>query len=389
MTVLGVAWGTFATVALLSFGTGLEKEMTKRAQGMGRGIMILWPGKTARPWRGLPEGQRLHFDGRDVARLRQEVPGLETVCPETLRREVVARGDAVYRAVIAGVEPSYRGLRQMVPRPGGRFHSERDEREARAVAFLGNRIADQIFPRGSAVGKSVTIGGIRFTVIGTMEPKTQDSDYSGKDDERVCIPASTYRQRFGERFYDNLVMRATPGSHPQDVSGAVTEILARAKTFDPADEGALDWWDTTEGDRVRGYAFLAMKVMTGGAGLLTLLVGGLGVANLMFLRVRARTPEIGLYLALGSTRRRVLGAVLLDGVLLTGAGGTLGVMSALAAGWLVGASPLAASVGQPTVSPWLAIGTVMILVVLGLTAGWFPARRAAAVDPILALGGKP
>ena len=389
MTVLGVAWGTFATVALLSFGAGLEVEMMKRAQAMGRGVMILWPNETARPWRGLPEGQRPRLDHRDLARLREEVPELETVCPETLRREVVARGDSVYRAVIAGVEPSYQDLRSMVPKRGGRFLSERDERETRAVAFLGDRIADQLFPGSNPVGQSVTIGGTRFTVVGAMEPKTQDSDYGGKDNERVCIPASTYAQRFGERFFDNLVMRAAPGVATDGVIASVTDVVARAKNFDPADEGALRWWDTTEADRIRSYAFLAMNVMTGGAGLLTLLVGGLGVANLMFLRVRARTAEIGLHLALGSTRRRVLTAVLLDGVLLTAFGGALGVSLAFAAGQLVALSPLSASVGQPSVSPALALGVVAILVLLGLTAGWFPARRAAAVDPILALGGQP
>ena len=388
MTILGVAWGTFATVALLSFGAGLEKEMARRAAGLGRGIMILWPGTTSQSYRGVPEGQAVRFQRSDAAMLLQQVPGLQAAVPESLRYEPIVRGDNVYRAMLAGVEPAYGELRSMTPRRGGRFLSQRDSDESRACAFLGDRIAEELFPSMDAVGQSVVIGGTRFIVIGVMEPKDQDSDYASKDSDRVCIPITTFERRFGTVSVDNFVLRARDPSQTQAVMKSVTGILAAAKSFNAEDQAAMRWWDTTEGDNIRRYAFLAMDVLMGGAAFLTLLVGGLGVANLMFLRVRSRTSEIGLLLALGATRRRVLCSVLGETFWLMVVGGTIGVGAALLAGWFVAHSALRASVGAPEVSLALAGGTVLILVVLGLVAGWFPARRAATVDPVLALGGR-
>ncbi|MEM1449101.1 MAG: ABC transporter permease [Planctomycetota bacterium] len=384
-TVLGVAWGTFAIVALLSFSAGLEDQMRTRAQGMGSGIVVLWPGTTARTWRGLPEGRPVRLEDADVDALLAEVPAIGAASPETIRREVVARRERVFRAAIVGVRPAYGALRSMRPAAGGRFLSERDEREARAVCFLGDRIARELFPRTDPVGRSIVLAGSPFTVVGVLEPKLQDSDYGGTDDERVCIPASTYRRRFGERFLDDLVFDAERTDLVPEAMRGATAVLARRHAFDPEDPSALQWWDTTEGDRIRGYAFLAMNVMTGGAGILTLLVGGLGIANLMFLVVRRRTAEIGLHLALGRRPSRVLAAVLGRALLLTGVGGAIGVTVALGFGRLVAATPLAESVGVPRISPILAFGVAALLVIVGVVAGWFPARRAARLDPVRAL----
>jgi putative ABC transport system permease protein len=388
MTILGVAWGTFATVALLSFGAGLEREMARRAQGLGQGIMILWPGTTSRPYRGVPEGQDVRFFRRDAEVLQQQIPGLQAVTPESLRYEPVVRGDSVYRAMLAGVGAEYGELRSMTPVHGGRFLSQRDLDESRACAFLGDRIAEELFPSMDAVGQSVVIGGTRFLVVGVMEPKDQDSDYEGKDSDRVCVPITTFARRFGSDSVDNFVLRARDPAQTKLVMNSVTDVLAASKSFDAGDPAAIRWWDTTEGDNVRRYAFLAMDVLMGGAAFLTLLVGGLGASNLMFLRVRSRTSEIGLLLALGATPRRVLISVLGETFWLMVVGGLIGVGAALLAGWLVAHSALRDSVGTPEVSLALGGGTVLTLVVLGLIAGWFPARRAATVDPVLALGGR-
>jgi len=193
MTILGVAWGAFAILALLSFGAGLEVEMARRAEGMGRGIMILWPGTTGRSYRGMPEGQRIRFERSDAAMLMDQVPELEAAVPESLRYEPSVRGERLYRAMLAGVGAEYGGLRTMVPAPGGRFLSERDLHESRAAAFLGDRIADELFPgTANPIGQSVLIAGTSFTVVGVMEPKDQDSDYDGKDSNRVCIPITAF-----------------------------------------------------------------------------------------------------------------------------------------------------------------------------------------------------
>lgn len=370
---------------LLSFGSGLERRMTERAQGMGKGVVVLWPGTTARSWRGVPEGRSVILERGDVDALLRDVPTLSNASPEMLRREVIGRGERVYRAMIAGVTPPYGELRSMTPEPGGRFLSWRDEREARAVAFLGDRIARELFPGDSAVGRRVVLAGAPFTVVGVLAPKAQDSDYGGTDDERVCIPATTFERRFGVRALDDVVLGVDDPGAAAGVIEDATVALARRRGFDAADEGALDWWDTTEGDRIRAWAFLAMDVMTGGAGVLTLLVGGLGIAQLMFLVVRQRTAEIGLYLALGARPRRVMTRFVTEALALTGLGGLIGIAAALGLGRLIGASSVAEDVGTPHVSPALALGTAALIALVGVAAGWFPARRAARLDPVRAL----
>lgn len=384
-TVLGVAWGTFAVVGLGAFGTGLEENMATRAAGMGQGIVIFWPGRTTQPWQGIPEGRALRVRAEQVRDLAEQVPGLARVSPEYSRFARLKRGEAIYRPQLTGVDPDYGALRKLDPQPGGRFLNARDLAEARDVVFLGDHVAGQLFGADDPVGRTLILADRPFTVVGVLQPKFQDSDYGALDEARAFIPTSTYERLFGARFVHDFVLQATQPEALPDVIDGVFASLGRTLGFDPADRLAFGIWDTTEGDRVRAQAFDAMALLTLLAGALTVLVGAIGVGNLMFLLVRRRQAEIGLRLALGARPRWVMRAVLGEALLLIAAGGALGFLAAAGVAALVGASPLAADLGQPRISGALALGTCTLLAVVGLLAGWFPARRAARLDPATAL----
>jgi len=384
-TVMGIAWGTFGVVGILAFGTGLEDLMRERAEGLGRGVVIAWGQRTTRPWGGYPAGRRVLITEEDALAVRARVPVLEALSPEFIRRDRVQLGERLLTVVVSGVHPDYATLRSMVPSPGGRFLDDRDQEEARRVAFLGDGIARHLFEGEDPIGGTIQILGTPFTVVGVLTPKLQDSDYEGTDDGRVCIPASAYQRLFGERYVDYLVYAARKRDENAAATAEVYRVLGQRLEFDPADRDTLSVWDTTQYDHIRETSFLAMDTLITLACVLTLLVGGIGVGNLMFLLVRRRTREIGLRMALGARPRWIQQEVLSQAVVLVATGGAAGFGAAWLLSFLIGISPFTAALGVPRISTTLGLGVVLVLAVIGLLAGWFPARRASGLDPVRAL----
>ena len=380
-TVFGVAWGTLAVVLLLAFGHGLQRDLQERAKALGKSLVVAWPQKTTLSYAGLAKGRPLRMRAEDIMKLPQMIPALHSVSAEYQDEDALQSEGRFHRIRTSGVYPSFAELRSMIPQRGGRFFNPQDIRERRRVVFLGDRIKDDIFGSAPAVGRRLTIRGIPFTVIGVLKPKSQDSDYGGRDEERVYLPATTHAQLFDRPFISNFVFRAkTLESH----SGAVDrvfEALGRIYRFDPRDRAALSVWDTTENDRMLSYFFLGFNAMLGGSGIATLLIGGIGVANLMYILVRQRTREIAVQLAVGARPRRVLIHVLTQTAALVFSGGALGVLLSSAIVWGVADTSLTEQIGDPKISAPLAGMTVLLLLMVGLAAGYFPARRAATLNP--------
>lgn len=385
MTVLGVAWGTFAVVGLGAFSSGLEQNMAERAAGMGEGIVIIWPSQTTLPWKGLPEGRSLRLTASDVRRLKTSVPRVAELSPEHSHYARIRRGGKAFRPEVTGVDPDYGSLRMLPAQAGGRFLNPADLALARKVVFLGDHVAKQLFPYRDPVGAELMLAETPFTVVGVLQAKLQESDYGAHDTERVFIPTSTYEQVFGARFVDDFVVRAESRDDLAQVIKDLRSALARSHSFDPNDRFALSLWDTTEADKIRSQAFDAMDLLTLLAGVFTVLVGAIGVGNLMFLVVRRRTSEFGLRMALGARPSWILRGVLIEALFLVALGGLLGFLAAAGIASLVGASPLAENLGQPKISSDLALGVAGLLILVGLAAGWFPARRASRFAPAVAL----
>lgn len=384
-TLMGVGWGTFSVVAMLAFGAGLEDMMRERAQGMGNSVVVAWPNQTTMSFEGIPEGRQLMVSDDDLQAVLDEVPGIGNVSGEYSRSERVSIGSSQFLTSLNGVFPSYGEMRAMRPQAGGRFLNQEDQRLGRRVAFLGDRIKRQLLGDGNAIGAQLVLAGAPFTVIGVMEAKVQDSDYGGLDETRICIPSSTYQRLFGDRWVDNFIFNAQDPSNTAQVIDGVYSVLSRRLRFDPNDRYALTVWDTTETQRVRDMIFLAMRLMVGLAGSLTLMVGGLGVGNLMYVLIKRRTSEIGIQMAIGALPRWILWEVMLQTLVLVSAGGLLGFLGAWLLTRLVAISPFTDAVGYPHLSAPAAVATITLLILVGLAAGFFPARRAAKLDPVRAL----
>jgi len=226
------------------------------------------------------------------------------------------------------------------------------------------------------------IGDVPFLVVGVMRPKIQNSSYAGRDQDRVFIPASTHRALFGGSYVTNLVYRTSDPWRTKDVERRVYQLLGRKYRFDPADQDALRVWDTAEWEKRFGYLFIAFHAFFALVGSFTLTVGGIGVANIMYIVVRERTREIGIRRSVGATRRRILYQFVAETFLTVGAGGLLGMTISVALVTLVSRLPANDIVGTPVLSPWVAALTVSLLAAIGFVAGWFPARKAANLDPV-------
>ncbi|MFO7312637.1 ABC transporter permease [Rhodothermus marinus] len=383
LTILGITWGTVAIVVLLAFGVGFERQTRKNMHGMGDGIVVLFGGRTTRPFQGYPDGRPVRLREEDARLLQREIPAIEAISPEYINRQTpVRRGRAVTNPAITGVYPVYGRLRNIIPEPGGRFLNEQDLKLRRRVVVLGDQIKKLLFGDEEAVGQQVYIGQTPFLVVGVMQPKIQNSSYYARDADRIFIPASTFRVLFGDRYVNNLVYRPVDPDLSDRVKRAVYVTLGRRYRFDPADEDALGIWDTNEMDRFVKYFFLGFNLFMGLIGSFTLTVGGIGVANIMYVVVQERTREIGIKRAVGARRRDILGPFFLETFLIVAVGALLGFLIAYGIIQVAGALPLQEEIGRPELSPMVATVTVVLLLLIALLAGYFPARRAALLDPV-------
>jgi putative ABC transport system permease protein len=215
-----------------------------------------------------------------------------------------------------------------------------------------------------------------------MHPKTQNSSYNGRDKDRVFIPSSTFVALFGDRWVNNFVYRVTGPEVTKDVERRVYETLGRRYTFDPKDKDALAVWDTSDWEQQFSSLFLAFNMFFAIVGSFTLTVGGIGVANIMYIVVKERTREIGLKRSVGATRRNILVQFFSESLMVVGVGAVLGFVGSWGIVKLLSLVPMQEFVGTPTISPVVILVTLVLLAGIGILAGFFPARRAAALDPV-------
>jgi putative ABC transport system permease protein len=386
LTVLGIAWGTVAVAVLMAFGVGLEKQTMKNMKGMGDGIVVLFGGTTTAAYQGYPDGRPIRLQLRDVKMLRERIPAISSASPEYRVSNVLARFDTLSTTpTITGVWPEYGDMRFIIPEAGGRFLNELDEQQRRRVVVLGDDVKRLVFGDREALHQQVMLGSMPFTVIGVMEPKTQNSSYGSRDSYRVFIPASTFESVFGGRFLTNIVYKPVVAGSSAAVGEQVRQVMGRRYTFDPADRDALGMWDTNDTMAMFDTMFLAIRLFLAIVGAFTLIVGGIGVANIMYIVVRERTREIGIKRALGARRVSILGQFLLEATLLVAFGALVGFGLSVGIVELAAMLPIEEAVGIPELSARVLLQTVALLGVVAVLAGIFPARKAARLAPVDAL----
>ena len=387
LTVAAIAWGTVAIVMLLSFGEGLRHQLVKGQRGMGENIAVWWPGETSKVWEGLPEGRPVRPILDDIGYLRGRITAASGVIGElTSWSSSLSWGTSTITGRVTGANWEYGEMRHHFPQTGGRFFNANDEREKRRVIFLGDELAKNIFGEADPVGETMFVDRIPYLVIGVLQHKMQMGTYKGPDANGSVIPITTFSAQFGTQRLSNIVFKSRTTEDMPLARQQFNEALAAKYRFDPTDEQVTGLWDTVEGGKVMAKIMIGLQVFLGIVGGLTLLVGGIGVANIMYAVVKEKTREIGVQMAVGAHRGWITGPFVLQGMTYTLLGGAFGLLIAVILIMLVQLVPVEGNqalefLGKPTLSVDIAVATAALLGFIGILAGYFPARRAASVDP--------
>jgi putative ABC transport system permease protein len=355
----------------------------------GNRIMVLYGGETGIPYEGQPKGRKIRMVEEDADMLKMAIPAIAMISPQYRATVRLTFGKTSNNTECEGVNPLFEEMRRMYPTAGGRFLNDIDVVQQRRVIVLGTKIAGQVFGEEPPVGKQLLVDGIPFTVVGILQDKLQTSMSNGPDSYRAIIPFSTFRTMYGPKRVNSIVVRPVDPSMQEEVKREIFWVLARKYHFDPTDERTLFIWDFIENEKMGEKINIGIEIFLFSIGFLTLLIAGVGVANVMYVVVKERTREIGIKLAVGARRSYILAQFISEALLLSFIGGTLGLLFSGVVVFIMHLIPSEDGpmqfLGKPILSPGIMIMTTGILAIIGLLAGLFPARRAASVDPVESL----
>ena len=387
LTVAAIAWGSLSLVLLLAFGEGLGYQLGRANEGLGTNIAIMWPGETTKPWKGMPSGRPIRPRIDDIKLLEERITGLVGVSGEMRSWTTgYTYGDKTVNGRLTGASLVFGRLRNHRAQMGGRFLNPLDDAQRRRVIFLGYELASDLYGDEHPIGKTLLVDQVPYTVVGVMTEKLQSSTYGGMDKDHAVIPIRTFWAQYGRDRLANIVLKPEDPAEMKAKLAEVREVLGGKYGFDPTDERVLGTWDTVETATMFRNMMLGIQLFLGIIGGLTLVVGGIGVANIMYAVVKERTREIGVKMALGARPSWITGPIVLEGLTYTLLGGVLGLVMSVGVIVLLGLIPTGDNMalqmlGKPTLSAPIAMTTAGILGVIGLLAGYFPARNAALVDP--------
>ncbi len=407
LTMFGILWGMISVVVLSATGEGFRKGNDKVLLELGKNIGIVWGGRTSLQAGGERAGRVIRLTVDDARAIAAESSMVAVVSPELERGTVkVKSAFNAATARVSGIEPQYQEIRTIELEYGRRFAWPDEEQVAR-VAIVGFDICEQLFGKRRALGETMTLNGVPYLVVGKIRKKTQDSNYSGPDNNKIFVPFAAMARDLPRRDAEpgtlsdiivapkDWVVAQLPqalderAGRIEDIDWPleknVRAILARRHGFDPADTQAIAMWDTSLQTLMFGRMVGHMKLFFTIVGIVTLALGGIGVMNIMLVAVKERTREIGVRKALGATTGDIQRQFFLEGFFLTLLSGGCGMLLALGLCALVNLAPMPPRFSGMILSWQAGVFSLFTLVTIGIVTSTYPARRAAELPPVEAL----
>jgi putative ABC transport system permease protein len=389
LTTIAISWGIIAVTLLMAFGEGLSISMREGLLNAGDRIIRVYSGQTTLKWEGLPIGRRIRLKIEDCKVIEKNIPQVAVAVPGLGRRARLKVGDKISSTYMEGVYPEFEFLRRTFPAAGGRFLNSKDVQQRRRVVFLGYEIAEELFGNPEPIGEVVKIDGIPFKVVGVMPYKLQTSMNNGPDTRRAIIPYSTFQGIYGDKYLDEMIVKPARVEDGMFVEEEIRRVLGKKYKFDPSDERAVPMWNFIENEREGAKIFKGINVFLAVIGAMSLIIAGVGVANIMYVVAKERTHEIGIKRAVGAKKQYIVFQFIFESLLIAFIGGAIGMLVSygiIKLMWMMpaGDGPMQ-FLGRPLLSGSVLVVSVGLLTFIGLMAGFFPARKAASVSPVDAL----
>jgi putative ABC transport system permease protein len=406
LTMFGILWGVISVVVLSATGEGFQRGNQHVIEELGRNVGIIWGGRTSLLAGGERAGRGIQLTAGDARTLADASDYIAYVSPEIQRSLPIRSAYNSATLNVHGIAPDYQYIRTIDIERGRAFRDVDNDRALR-VAVIGADAAAQLFAGRDPVGEHVAINGLPYTVIGRIRKKDQDSNYSGPDNDKLFVPFAAMARDFPRLNSDpgalsDIVVAPKPWvvaelprvldartGRIRDIDWPlqreIRRVLAPRHGFDPEDRNAIAMWDTTLDSLMFARMIQQMRWYFSVVGVVTLVLGGVGVMNIMLVAVQERTREIGVRKALGATTRQIQRQFFLEGFLLTMISGVLGFGIALGLCALVNLAPMPERFSGMTVTWGAGVLAVGALALIGVITSTYPARRAALLPPVEAL----
>ncbi len=393
LTMMGIVWGLTTVVLLLGYGESVSNGVLAAFVGIGNNVIMVWQGQTSMQAGGQRAGKRIHFKYDDLQAIRDEAPLVRLVSGEWDDPIAYKYGDKVISVQSKAVQYPYRELRKLNIAEG-RYFEESDFAEHRHVLIFGPNAAKKVFGGRDPVGEHVTINGETWDVIGELQLKIQDSSNNGPDNENVFLPFESLSDINDIRDPEMIVFQPVAPQEHKAALGQVREVLARRHNFNPKDDKSSPEWDTIDDAKDIQQFGIALRLILGFIGVLTLGVGGIGVMNIMLVSVTERTKEVGLRKALGARNRDIAFQFLVEALVLTFAAGLVGMLVSILLAHAIPPMPLYSEMYKTAnhegdiilkTSTSVMLTAFVILAFVGVTAGMWPALKASRMEPVEAL----
>ena len=392
LTMFGIAWGVGSLLLLAGVGEGFRSGNRKQLESFGKNIIFFWGGRAPAVEGSFNSMKWFNLTYEDYLAIKAESKLALNISPVISRDDIRAVSDYTStNGQVSGVPAIYSQVRT-IPLQVGRWINDDDDSQRRRVCILGREMTRNMFPGRPAVGETVLLNGVGFHVVGVLSMIGHEEQNA--TNVRIFIPFNTMRELFpltGDNSKEGNAIsfiNYQPRSFDENevAKAELHRIVARNHGgFDPSGTDIWEEWDTVKNQKAMGKIFTAMDWFLGGVGLVTLALGAIGIVNIMLVAVSERTNEIGLRKALGATHRSILFQFFLEGAFLTLLSGAIGVGAAMLVLHLLAGVQLPQGFDTPRIVPASAIGAVLSLALAGITAGLYPARKAAMLEPIEAL----
>jgi len=385
LTMLGIVIGVGAVIAMVAVGAGASQRIQEQISSIGSNLLMVLPGSVTSGGMRMGFGSTMTLTEDDARAIGAEIPGVLTASGSMRGTAQLVFGNQNWSTAIQGTAPDYLEIRDW-DLDAGRFFTQEDMDGATKVAVLGQTVKESLFGDGDAIGQVIRIKKVPFTVIGVLARKGQTS-FGQDQDDTVIIPLSTAKKRVlgvsqaNARFVGVIQIKSASPEMLSDIQGQVVDLLRQRHRLQPYQDNDFDVRNLAEMFAVQAASTKTMTLLLGAIASVSLLVGGIGIMNIMLVSVTERTREIGLRLAVGARSRDILGQFLIEAVTLALVGGILGILVGIGGSALIALLASWSTLITPG-SIAVAFGSSAFI---GIFFGYFPARKAAYLDPIEAL----